>query len=165
MRMAYCCHGLDTLVLLLSVLWTLSTTCLMYHNTDNNIFFVSQQWQQHVLCITTMTTICLACHNAINNMSYVVLWYVRHIVVNIVIPKRYCCQYCDTYDVLLSYVSQQWQQYVLRATTLLTICLTYHNTDNNMSDVSQPWQKYVYVWHIVVMVVIRQTYCYQCCDT
>jgi hypothetical protein len=57
-----------------------------------------------------------------------VLWYVRNIVVSVVISKI----------------------------TLITICLTYHNTDNNMSDVSQPWQQYVI--RIIALTTICHAY-------
>jgi hypothetical protein len=84
------------------------------------------------------------------------LWYVRHIGVSVVISKIYCCQCCDTYDILLSvlwyvwhidnnmsYVSQDWQQYVWGITTMTIICFTYHNTSKNMSYASQRYQQYV----------------------
>jgi hypothetical protein len=158
--------------------------------------YVSQHWQQYFLRITTLTTICLMYHNTINNMSYIseilvsVLWYVRHIVVSVVISKTYCCQCCDTYDILLSVL---W--HLICITTLTTICLTYQNIDNNASYVSQKWQPNVlrattlttvkrmtycchgcdtsdiflsvlwYVRHIVVNIVIPKRYCCQCCDT
>jgi hypothetical protein len=126
-----------------------------------------------------------------------VLWYVRHIVVSVVISKKYCCQWCDTHDILLSvlwyvcnmsYISQHWHQYVLRITTVKTICLTYHNTDTNMSYVSQHLQQYIlritsltticlahnkidkllsvlwYIRHIVDIVVMRKRYRCQYCD-
>jgi hypothetical protein len=67
-----------------------------------------------------------------------VLWHVRYIVVSV----------------------GNWKQYVLRITTLTTICLRCHNIDNNMGYVSQSWQQYVlrirHVRHIVVSVVTRK---------
>jgi hypothetical protein len=164
--------------------------------------YASKCYQQNVLCITTLTTICVSYHNSDNNMSI-------HIVVSVVIRKSYCCQWCDTYDILLSVLWYVWhivvmvvirkiycckcQHYVLRITTLTTICLMCHKTDNNMSYVRQHWQPYLipgttltticltyhntdnnmsyvssvlwYVRHIVVNVVKRKTCCCQCCDT
>jgi hypothetical protein len=156
--------------------------------------YISQHWHQYVLRITTVTTICLTYHSIYNNMSYVsqqwqqyvfrmrygtqdivllVLCHIRNSVVSLVIRKTCCCHCCDTKNILLSicltyhnsdnnmsYVSQHWQQYILHITTQTTIYLTYHNNTHDIL-LSVLW----YVWHIVVMVVIRQTYCYQCCDT
>jgi hypothetical protein len=118
---------------------------------------ISHYWQQYVLRIITLTTICLTYHNTNNNISYVS-----------VIRKTYCCQFCDTLDILLillwyvrdivvstvmrkskSYVSQHYQQYVLHITLLTTICLTHHNIDAR---------------HSVVSVVVYKTHCCQCCD-
>jgi hypothetical protein len=125
---------------------TLTTIYFSYHNSDNNMSYVSQDWKHYFLYDTTLTTLCLACHNANNNMSYVSQhwWYIFDIVV---IRKKYCCRCWDTQDILLSvlwYVRHIVVRVVIRKNmSLTTICLTYHNTDNNMSDVSQRWQQYV----------------------
>jgi hypothetical protein len=110
-RKKYCCQCWDTQEILLSVLWyntdnNLSyvsehwqqcvlptTTCITCQNTNNNITYVSQQYQQYVLCITTLTTICLTHHNTDRNMSYVSQHW--NIVVSLVIRKIYCCQCYD----------------------------------------------------------------------
>jgi hypothetical protein len=82
------------------------------------------------------------------------LWYVRHIDVTVVI------------------VSKHYQHYVLRITTLRTICLMCHNTNNTMSCVSQRCgtQDIVllvlcHIRNSVVSLVIRKTCCCHCCDT
>jgi hypothetical protein len=49
----------------------LTTMRLTYHSPDNDISYVSQQYQQYVLGITTLTTICLTYHTTDRNMSYV----------------------------------------------------------------------------------------------
>jgi hypothetical protein len=154
-RITYCCQCCDTYDILLSWLWYVrhivisvinNMAYLMYHNTDNNMSCLSQHWQQYVIRITTLITIDLTYLNHDNNMPYV--WYVKHIVVSFVIRKTYCCQFCDTQELLLSvlwYVrhsvvcrlSTIWL--ILCITTLTTICLAYHNTDSNMSYVSQHW--------------------------
>jgi hypothetical protein len=129
---------------------TLTIICLTYHNTDNNMSYASQHWQQYILRITTLSTLCIT--------------YERHIVVNVVIRKPYCCWSCGTQVILLSVlwyvrhigVSVVIQQYVLRIITLTTVCATYQTTDNTMSYVSQHWQQHFY---IVVSVVIRKRYC------
>jgi hypothetical protein len=77
------------------------------------------------------------------------MWYERHIVVNVVIRKPYCCWSCGTQVILLSvlwyvrHIAQRYQQNVLCITTLTAICLTYQNIDNNASYVSQNWQQNV----------------------
>jgi hypothetical protein len=133
----------------------------MHHNKN---------WQQYVFRITTVTTTCLTYHNTINNMSYISktyccqydillseLWCIWHIVVSLVARKTYCCLRCGTQDITtlstkcLMHHNKNWQQYVFRITTVTTTCLTYHNT---------MW----YVRHIVVSVVIRKTYCCQSYD-
>jgi acyl carrier protein phosphodiesterase len=78
-------------------------------------------------------------------------------------------------DCNMSYVSQHWQQYVIRITTLTKICLMCHNTNNTMSCVPQRKQQVMrkstllsmlwYVRYIVVSVVIRKMHCCQCSDT
>jgi uncharacterized membrane protein len=164
----------------------ISKTCHTFHITNNTMSYASQRYQQHVLCITTLTTIYFSYHNSV---LLSMLWYLRHIVVSTVICMAYCCHGLDTSDLLLSvfnnmsYVSQHWQQYVLRITTLTTICLMCHNSRKHMSYASQRYQQNVlciitlttidtydillsvlwYVWHIVVMVVIRKIYCCKCC--
>jgi hypothetical protein len=135
-----------------------------------NMSYVSQNWQQYVLHITSLKTSCLTHHNIDNNdILLSVLWCVRCIVVNVLIRKTNCCQCCDnktycwyccdtkvclTYnntDCNMSYVSKHWHQYVLRITTMTKICLTY--------------QVLWHVRHLVVIFVIRKTHCCQCSDT
>jgi hypothetical protein len=139
---------------------------------------VSQPWQQYVIRFTAVTTICHTFHITCCDAYGILLsWfrYVSPIVISVMIRNTYCCLRCGTQDiVLMSYVSQQWQQYVIRFTSLTTLCLTHHNAINNMSYVSQQWQKYVLhitllsvLWYarcIVVNVLIRKTNCCQCCD-
>jgi hypothetical protein len=123
---------------------------------------------------------------AIRKTLVIVFWYVRHIVVSVVIHKTYCwrittlttkCLTCHNTNNNISYVSHHWQQCALRIRVLTTISLTHHNTVNTMSYASQHWHQYVlgittlttimlwYVRHSVDSVVIRKTYCCQCCDT
>jgi transposase-like protein len=128
----------------LSVLWYVRHIVVNVMMRKTNMSDVSQPWQQYVIRFTAVTTICHTFH--ITNV-----W---HIAVSVVIRKTYCCQCCDTYDILLSvlwYVrynaSQHWQQYILRITTLTAMCFTHHSTDNDIS--------YVFV----DIVVIRKRYC------
>ena len=126
--------------------------CLMYHNTDNNMYYVLQHWQHYVLRITTLTKICLMCHKTDNNMSYVAQHWQPYLMPVTKLTTIFLA-YHNT-DNSMPYVLQHWNQYRIRITTLTIICLTYHNTDNDMS----------YVCDIAVSVVKRMACCCQYCD-
>jgi hypothetical protein len=88
---------ISVFVLHANFIFTLTKISLTYHNTDNNMSYVSEHWQQYVLHITYLTTICLRYHNTDNNMSYGSQHWQQYILrASVVTRKTYYCQRCDT---------------------------------------------------------------------